>query len=674
MKKIDLHIHTIPTISDSHFEFSLDVLIGYTKTAALDAIAVTNHNIFDIDQFRKIRSALSAKVFPGIEVNLEGGHILLISDGADLENFAAKCLNLNVKIKLPSDTISYEELIDCFGLLDNYLIIPHYDKRPVISQTTIDKFGATITAGEVNSPKKFIYSKKNSKDLVPVYFSDCRIATTLNEFPTRQTYISCGELSLNAIKNCLQDKGKVSLTSREGHSLFCVLPNGLEISTGLNVVIGERSSGKSYTLRKISEHNENVKYIEQFELVERNEEKDAQKFNELLSRNHSLLSQEFLKEFKVVVEDVLDVNIEENEKRLSQYLDTLKAYASEIERHDAFSKATLFTETPFSVTDNVLLRDLIKSTQNLIENIEYRSIIEKHISIESLKKLIVDLMVTYSLKEEDRLKKNWINDLIRNIQDKLHSKSASTKIEDADLYRIAMDIEKKDKFEKIVDSLRSSGTIEEMNIQGFKVVASVSNFTNAEDLKSVFHRKTSLKAAYNQYGNPYEFLKALKSNEEIPKEDVHKFFAKINYKILNKDGFEVSGGERSEFNLLQTINDARMYDILLIDEPESSFDNIFLRSEVNCLIKDLSKTMPVVLVTHNNTVGMSIKPDYIIHTKKENKDGKIIYTVFGGFPTDKQLVSIDGNQAPSYEVTLSCLEAGKETYDERRRLYENLEN
>lgn len=36
----------------------------------------------------------------------------------------------------------------------------------------------------------------------------------------------------------------------------------------------------------------------------------------------------------------------------------------------------------------------------------------------------------------------------------------------------------------------------------------------------------------------------------------------------------ISGGESAEFNLLQTIEDARNYDMLLIDEPESSFDNI----------------------------------------------------------------------------------------------------
>jgi len=69
--------------------------------------------------------------------------------------------------------------------------------------------------------------------------------------------------------------------------------------------------------------------------------------------------------------------------------------------------------------------------------------------------------------------------------------------------------------------------------------------------------------------------------------ELYKLFAKISYRILNRDGFEVSGGERSEFRLLQEIKDAQNYDFLLIDEPESSFDNMFLKSDVNQIIREI---------------------------------------------------------------------------------------
>lgn len=50
MKKLDLHIHTIKTISDGDFCFSLDKLRDYVQNLNIDAIAITNHNVFKIEQ------------------------------------------------------------------------------------------------------------------------------------------------------------------------------------------------------------------------------------------------------------------------------------------------------------------------------------------------------------------------------------------------------------------------------------------------------------------------------------------------------------------------------------------------------------------------------------------------------------------------------------------------
>ena len=93
MKKIDLHIHTISTISDVNFNFDLDILETYVKTRSIDAIAITNHNLFDIEQFKKISTRLSfITVFPGIEINIgeNCGHMLVISTPTALVNVVIK--------------------------------------------------------------------------------------------------------------------------------------------------------------------------------------------------------------------------------------------------------------------------------------------------------------------------------------------------------------------------------------------------------------------------------------------------------------------------------------------------------------------------------------------------------------------------------------------------------
>ena len=59
MNKIDLHIHTVSTIFDESGSFNLGNLIKYVTEAGLDAIAITNHNVFDGNQFRAIVEALA---------------------------------------------------------------------------------------------------------------------------------------------------------------------------------------------------------------------------------------------------------------------------------------------------------------------------------------------------------------------------------------------------------------------------------------------------------------------------------------------------------------------------------------------------------------------------------------------------------------------------------------
>lgn len=51
MKRYDLHIHTVPSVSDRMFTYDKDVLFDYVTKTELDVIAITNHNLFDYTQF-----------------------------------------------------------------------------------------------------------------------------------------------------------------------------------------------------------------------------------------------------------------------------------------------------------------------------------------------------------------------------------------------------------------------------------------------------------------------------------------------------------------------------------------------------------------------------------------------------------------------------------------------
>ncbi len=670
MKKIDLHIHTVPTISDSHFTFCMDKLRQYVSDGKLDAIAITNHDVFDSSQFMAIRKAVDAVVFPGIEINLESGHILIISDEEDLDDFETKTTIVTQRITKIGDVITAEELESIFGELDKYLIIPHYDKKPAVRGDELDKIVEYVSAGEVDSAKKFIRIIKDKTKLTPVLFSDVRISAEMVHFPTRQTYIDCGDLTIRALKECFRDRRKVALSEEDGNSLFQIFDDGQQLSTGLNILLGERSSGKTYTLNRINDSHESVKYIKQFSLVQQDEATYEREFNRDVSRKRSRFAEDYLREFKIVLDDVMNVELRRNESQLDEYINSLRKSAEEAERKDSFSKTSLFDESEYSVGKERVLNDLIASIRQLIENKEYRPIIERHLNLDSLRTLACELIETLWKKEIERKKKRYVNSIVREVKERLRLRTSATQVEDVDLYRVKMDQIKVAKFEEITKCLQSEQEISKENVQGFSVVTSKSPFAGAGEIKSVSGLRVAFSESYREYGNPYGYLRSLMSNESLTPSEFYKYFVKIDYKVLNKDGYEVSGGERSEFRLLQEIKDAQNFDILLIDEPESSFDNLFLKSDVNHIIKEISMTMPVVVVTHNSTVGASIGADYFIYASKEPEVAGAKYRLYSGHPTNRELTSLDGRTIRNFDATLNSLEAGNQTYNERRHRYE----
>ncbi|MEM1446264.1 MAG: phosphotransferase [Planctomycetota bacterium] len=671
MKKIDLHIHTVPTIWDAHFELDLDTLKDYVNQASLDAIAITNHNKFDRTQFELIKDSLDVIVFPGIEVSLSCGHLLVIADANDLDEFEKRAETIESRLTGESDKISVEDFSVAFAPLDDHLLIPHHGKRPAVSDTALAHLGDEVFCGEVTSPKKFEAVKKAGK-LSPVLFSDCRADRSLNPLQAKQTYVDCGDLSLPSLKTALRDKEKVALSPT--HGLFEVFSNGQLLSTGLNVLLGERSSGKTHLLDQINESQENPHYIKQFELVERDETESSRNFANDLGRNESRVAERFLDDLSQVVAEVMDIDVDANDSRVDKYVRSVHESAAESHRQDVFSKTALYRSQPFSISNSNDLKKLIEATQELINNSKYKFLIDAHVESKVLKRLAMELIEQFRQEDLVRRKRELVNKTVLEIQRQLRMVTSAPPIERIDLFEIMLDREKVKHFNALVELARRPGVIHEDPFQKYRVVASKGPFKGAGEVKAKSGTNAAFSDAFTKYDVPYEYLRALLGIGTVPKADIYKLLVKVSYEILNQHDLKVSGGERSEFNLLQRIKDAQKYEMLLIDEPESSFDNLFLQSNVNRLIKDLARTMPVVIVTHNSTIGASIEPNYLVYTQKIIQDGKPVFKVFSGYPTDLTLSTVDGECISTHELTLNSLEAGEDAYQRRNTRYEAIKS
>ncbi len=672
MKKIDLHTHTISTISDYPFDFELSKVKEYVDKLKIDALAITNHNVFDLAQYLQIKNSLAITVFPGIEIDLEGGHLLVITDSDEFEisNFDEKCKKVSALIKTNTDTLTIAQFKSIFTELHKYILIPHYDKSPEIKKATIVDLQPHISSGEVASIPKFKRMMKDQNELTPVLFSDLRFSSSLIDFPTRHTFVDLKEISIAGIKSCFADKSKISLTKESGNDFFQATDDGLELSTGLNIILGGRSSGKTVTLDKIAASSGNAKYIRQFSLLQNDEET----FNRTNDSRLSILKNNYLTEFKSVVEDVVQVDLKQNIRSIESYLVSLKKFATESEKKDLYSKCLLFSEEQFSLEDFKNIDKLIESVTTLMENNEYQDIISKYISQGYLKGLLKELIQNAIISKVENEQKKWLNSIVNDVQRQLRIKTTSTFIENLDFYKIATDEMKVAKFNQVVSELKNPRNINREELGKFSIITTAKPIENASDLQKIGRDKKIYSTALGKYSNPYHYVQKLLETG-VEDANLYKFFVKIESVTLNKDGFKVSGGERSEFNLIHEIKDATKNDILLIDEPESSFDNLFLRKEINTLLKDMAQLMPVVVVTHNSTVGASIKPNFVAITHKNLEDGEFVYRIFTGYPSDKELNSSDGTKIKNYEAILNCLEAGEDAYTERKtQTYEILKD
>src|SRR5690606_24390454 len=145
-----------PTISDSKFTFCMNASKNYVETVELDAIAITNHDIFDRNQFEEIAKNLDIIVFPGIEINVDKSHILVIAGQEDIDEVEEKSREVSAKIQYAGDSISIDEFLKIYPELHKYLVIPHYEKSPSIAGECFDRLERYFSAGEVDSAKKFV--------------------------------------------------------------------------------------------------------------------------------------------------------------------------------------------------------------------------------------------------------------------------------------------------------------------------------------------------------------------------------------------------------------------------------------------------------------------------------------------------------------------------------------
>lgn len=668
MKAIDLHIHTIKTILDADFSFDINKLQEYVETEKLSCIAITNHNLFDRNNFDDISEVLKITVLPGIEVSLEKGHILVIGNIEDVNKIEKQSNLMRQYIIDEHSYLTYDQFISVFDNYNDYLLIPHYFKDPSVPIDVIEKFGKSIILGEVSSAKKWFSLMKQKDKLIPVIFSDLRVKSELKNFPGTHLYIDCDSFTIGGLKNSFKDRSKLSLSNNLSAEEFQINSTGTTASLGLNILIGKRSTGKTYLLDKLNKSFgiDSVKYIEQFSII-----KDAEEnaFKKKLEIDNSEFSENYLKELKEIVDIALKIDFKSENIALEAYLESLLDYASKQDKMDIFSKCKLFNATSFEIDEDEELQNNIKAVDTLLSSNKYEKIINKYIEKDNMKTLLYEFINIAKKKQMTNNNYKYVNDIIKNIKEELEENSAVNQIKEFNIIKYAMYKQFIKKFDYYVEKLKTEKEIAKNDFYKFKVRATRKPFTSVQKIKNKIKNCPRISSEFQYYNSPFIYINAL-LDADVPKNQIYKSIIDVEYVALNNNDGEISGGERAEYLLYNQIKSGENYDLILIDEPESSFDNIYLNENIRTLINNLSKKTTTFIVTHNHILGVMLNADKILYTCIE--DGK--YKIYSGKMSSKKFVCDDGGEKNTTDIIMETMEAGKESYTERRQIYENIEN
>lgn len=669
MKKIDFHIHTAVTIKDDDFKFDLNILKKYINDKELDIIAITNHNYFDKTQFDIIKQNIDIEVFPGMEIDIENSHLLIIGNRNKIDELSTASGVLNTKILDENSYITFDEFKMILPNYKDYLLIPHFMKKPKMQETTIRKFDGLIKCGEVPNSKKFLKVIKDNSKLIPVVFSDYR-PDEKNPFPNRYTYIDTNEIGFDTVKCTIEDRNKVFVTKGKESNEIEYLPDGSTISSKLNIIMGTRTSGKTYNIKKIKDtfDSENCLYIPQFSLIGDAEDK---KFTTLIKNECTQKADEFYNRFKPMVKKILSFNIKDIDELIEEQLDSLKEYARNFDI-DEFSKTKIFSEVNYYIDEKCEAGELINALKKIYINNWKSEIVDKYIEREKIKELLCILI------EERKKEKNVIelqketNILVAKIKKLLDKESSANAPDSMDLITAFKYKKIIEKVNDIFSNIKAEREIDTQKLPLFDVSLKSRGFENATELKDKLKTKMPFKESFDNYYNNddlYGFVWDL-NNKGLSIDQISYSILNIEYEVKNEIGEEPSGGEKAEFNLLKEIKNASKYDILLIDEPEASFDNPFISENIVDMIRKISQKTTVCITTHNSTLAMMLNPDKIIFTENKKGNHKVYYGAMG----DKVFKSALGEEIISYDKVLEVLEAGKDVYKEKGNRYESFKN
>ena len=564
IKKIDFHIHTVASIKDSAFTFSLKWLKEYVKTTELDAIAITNHDLFDRDNFEKISYALPGiKVYPGIELTLDIGHVNIVFPHDYIDDLSKFSKYLSGIHETQGNSITCDDLRDNLHCWDKGIYIFDYGKSRSVKEIP-DIFNEVVCVGGVSNQLKFNIVKKSQENITPCLFSDAHATdessndrNNMSKLQNKQTYLQVDSCEFENIKNCLKDKSKVSINREELKDTINI--NDIDMSLGLNLVVGKRGTGKTHFLNEIKNCIGEDEYyeIKQFETAKADEYIEQQRKEQGLSAIRSWRIK-YEKQFSKI-KDYLKDSTEQDS--IEDYLEGVKKFAESMAVSNSKRKYALFKDIKFEFSEVGYIEKALRDINTIIESNKIWELLPENTKKKKNDFIDVysELRKVYIESRKDNKIKEKVNEIIKEIGSIITEKTGVKSAPECSINDIIYRQQLEKKINSFLDHVITETPIKTEDLHGYQIQVNLVPYQSASEFKKEIRTLDSVKddlmKAYRDR-DFITFLKYLKQKKFYNEANFAEYLVRKEVKLLDSDGTPASGGQAVGFALAMRLREA----------------------------------------------------------------------------------------------------------------------
>ncbi len=712
--KIDIHTHTkkcksgdAPTREISSESFCEAIL-----STEVRIIAITNHNVFDLDQYTEIKTRLGyeVQVWPGIELDIleEGlrGHLLVIVSPTQAMKFS-EAVDVFTKGSSPdSFTATIDMVLEKLDYFKPVYVAHYKQKKPNLSDSVLEK----LLTG-TNNPGCVIKEVTNSISAgiyishghASIYGSDVSDWANYEELSRELPDL---RLPVDSFEHfcLLLEKDPTTINTvldRKTSEDLVLLPfdddSNLKIRAfnDINVIFGPKGTGKSCILKAIAKHyTENGIDAKVYESASDRLDEIFDTKGRDLTINLNKHGINYCTSEIEALRAAGEVDITNLGKYVAYFAakttnrNAKKILLKDIEPEEESGAKREFTDVKKAVeTTAEFLKFLAEnpSVKKELSEDEHKQV--TRIISKLLERLSKREWATFSGWKEIRFLNSAIKAFRREVERKTGSpaKPATAGFRDYAINRIkiefnatqiAKSVDTKIPMSKeTVGSLGSNkGDLEfrtEFEFQTGNVTdGSLSSLSKAKKVTQKRFINCITKILKHVYADDlFQHISELNEIEDVEViKTVHELLLFKRYFALDGVRYSPSSGEASMVMLQKELGTDK--DVYILDEPERSLGNEYINDVIVPLIKERARAGKKLFIsTHDANIAVRTLP----YSSVYRCHGQSGYCTYIGNPFSNNLINPEDmtDRLDWKKVSMRTLEGGEEAFGERGKIYGN---